>query len=58
MAEEVPNPKKNIPKGIVAQLTTGFLTSFIFYISVVSKVVVLAKSETDIVSTALRCYFA
>lgn len=58
MAEEVPEPKKNIPKGIVAQLTTGFLTSFIFYISVVSKVVALAIPETHIVSIALRCHIA
>ena len=34
MAEEIPQPKRNIPKGIVAQLLTGFVTTFVFYIAI------------------------
>ena len=34
VAEEIPNPKRNIPKGILAQLVAGFLTAFVFYITV------------------------
>src|SRR5579862_6202864 len=33
VAEEIPHPKRNIPKGIAAQLIVGFLTTFIFYIA-------------------------
>lgn len=36
LAEEVPDPKRNIPKGIAAQLSTGFVTSFLLYLSLVS----------------------
>jgi len=34
LAEEVPDPKRNIPKGIAAQLIIGFITTFAFYIAV------------------------
>lgn len=34
VAEEVPDPKRNIPKGIAAQLTIGFITTWAFYIAV------------------------
>jgi len=34
VAEEVPDPKRNIPKGIAAQLTVGFITTWVFYIAV------------------------
>lgn len=33
MAEEIPNPKKNIPYGIAAQLIGGFFTVFFLYIA-------------------------
>lgn len=33
MAEEIPEPKKNIPWGVVAQLSTGFFTTLFFYIA-------------------------
>ncbi|KAG0646544.1 Choline transport [Hyphodiscus hymeniophilus] len=33
MAEEIPDPKRNIPKGIAAQLITGFATTWTFYIA-------------------------
>jgi len=33
VAEEIPHPKRNIPKGIAAQLGVGFLTTFTFYIA-------------------------
>ena len=32
-AEEIPDPKRNIPKGIAAQLITGFATTWTFYIA-------------------------
>lgn len=35
LCEEIPNPRVNIPKGILAQLTSGFITSFVFYIAIV-----------------------
>ena len=34
VAEEVPNPKRNIPKGIAVQLIIGFLTTFAFYTAI------------------------
>ena len=34
MAEEVPNPKRNIPKGIAVQLIVGTITTFTFYIAI------------------------
>ena len=34
MAEEVPNAKRNVPKGVAAQLITGFLTTFTFYLTI------------------------
>ncbi len=36
MCEEIPNPKKNIPLGILAQMTTGSISTFFFYIAIVS----------------------
>jgi choline transport protein len=33
MAEELPNPKRDLPKAIFAQLTLGFLTAFCFAIA-------------------------
>lgn len=37
ISEEVPNPRVNIPRGIAAQLSTGFVTTFVFYIAIVSR---------------------
>ena len=34
VAEEIPKPRSNIPKGIVAQLASGFITTFTFYIAI------------------------
>ena len=36
LCEECPNPKVNVPKGVFIQLISGFLTSFTFYIALVS----------------------
>lgn len=33
VAEEIPDPKRNIPKGIAAQLITGFVTTWTFYVA-------------------------
>jgi choline transport protein len=35
MCEEIPNPRKNIPLGILSQMTTGSITTFFFYMAVV-----------------------
>ncbi|KAE9961867.1 hypothetical protein EG327_002839 [Venturia inaequalis] len=34
LAEEIPDPKRNIPKGILAQLVIGIVTTFTFYLAV------------------------
>ncbi|GAB7352326.1 hypothetical protein MBLNU459_g2772t1 [Dothideomycetes sp. NU459] len=58
LAEEVPEPRKNIPKGIAAQLTTGFFTSFVFYISVLYAVTSLDDVlATNIVSLPLAAMY-
>lgn len=36
MCEELPNPRKNIPLGILSQMTTGTITTLAFYIVAVS----------------------
>lgn len=36
LCEEIPNPRRNIPYGIVAQVSVGAITTFAFYLSVVS----------------------
>ena len=36
MAEEVPNPRRSIPIGILAQMSVGTLSTFVFYIALVS----------------------
>jgi amino acid transporter len=38
LCEEIPNPRVNIPKGMAAQLGAGFLTTFFFYIAIVSQI--------------------
>lgn len=37
VAEEIPRPRVNVPKGMAAQLSAGFLTAFCFYIAIVSE---------------------
>lgn len=37
VAEEIPRPRMNIPKGMAAQLGAGFLTSFCYFIAIVSR---------------------
>lgn len=36
LCEEIPNPRINIPKGIAAQLGAGFMTTFFFFVAIVS----------------------
>ena len=36
LCEEIPYPRVNVPKGMAAQLGAGFLTTFFFYIAIVS----------------------
>lgn len=36
LCEEIPNPRRNIPLGILAQMTTGSISTFCFYTAVVS----------------------
>lgn len=36
LCEEIPKPRVNVPKGIAAQLTTGFISTFVFYVALVS----------------------
>jgi choline transport protein len=36
LCEEIPNPRVNVPKGIAAQLGAGFLTTFLFFVAIVS----------------------
>ena len=36
LCEEIPNPRRNVPLGILAQMTTGSISSFCFYLAVVS----------------------
>jgi choline transport protein len=38
LCEEIPNPRVNVPKGMAAQLGAGFLTTFLFYIAIVSQI--------------------
>lgn len=33
LAEEIPDPRRNVPKGILVQLTTGFTTTFFYFIA-------------------------
>lgn len=37
LCEEIPNPRINVPKGIAAQLGAGFLTTFLFFVAIVSQ---------------------
>jgi amino acid transporter len=38
LCEEIPNPRINVPKGIAAQLGAGFLTTFFFFVAIVSRI--------------------
>lgn len=37
LCEEIPNARVNVPKGMAAQLSAGFLTTFCFFIAIVSE---------------------
>ena len=54
MAEELPEPKKNLPKGVAAQLTTGFFTTLFLYIALLYAISDLdAVSNSSIISLPL-----
>ncbi|KAF2099546.1 choline transporter [Rhizodiscina lignyota] len=58
LAEEIPEPKKNIPKGVVAQLTTGFFTTFFLYIALLYAISDLdAVLDSNIVSLPLATIY-
>ena len=49
VAEEIPDPKRNIPKGIAAQLSIGFVTTFTFYIAILYAI----TSLDDVISSPI-----
>jgi choline transport protein len=53
LCEEIPNPRVNVPKGIAAQLGAGFLTTFLFFVAIVSPLSRHAKS----ILTSFTCHF-
>lgn len=58
VAEEVPDPKRNIPKGIAAQLTIGFITTWVFYIGVLYAVTdINAVFDSPIVAFPLAAMY-
>ncbi|KAK0875809.1 hypothetical protein LTR87_010329 [Friedmanniomyces endolithicus] len=58
MCEEIPNPKKNIPLGILAQMTTGSISTFFFYIAILYAVTDLtAVFNTPIVALPLAAMY-
>lgn len=58
LCEEVPNPRKSVPLGMLCQLSTGFLTTFIFYISILYAITSLEDVQaTSIVSLPLAAVY-
>jgi choline transport protein len=58
VAEEIPDPKRNIPKGIVAQLAIGIITTFFFYVAVLYAITDFdAVLSSNIVSLPLATAF-
>ncbi|KAK4579944.1 hypothetical protein LTR86_000145 [Recurvomyces mirabilis] len=58
MCEEIPNPRKNIPKGILVQMTTGSATAFFFYVALLYAVTDLeAVFNTSITALPLAAMF-
>ncbi|KAK0939446.1 hypothetical protein LTR29_008942 [Friedmanniomyces endolithicus] len=58
MCEEIPDPKKNIPLGILAQMTTGSISTFFFYIAILYAVTDLtAVFNTPIVALPLAAMY-
>lgn len=52
LCEELPRPRVNIPKGIASQLSIGFLTTFVFYIAIVSGLQYLGKELQLTITTS------
>ena len=58
LCEEIPNPRKNIPYGILSQMTTGAFTAFFFYLAVLYCVTDLeAVFETKITALPLAAMY-
>lgn len=58
LCEEIPNPRKNIPYGILSQMTTGSLTTFFFYLAVLYCVTDLtAVFNTEITALPLAAMY-
>ena len=58
MCEEIPNPKKNIPYGILAQMSTGSFTAITYYIAILYCVTDLtAVFDTNITALPLAAMY-
>ncbi|KAK4499679.1 hypothetical protein PRZ48_010197 [Zasmidium cellare] len=58
LCEELPRPRVNIPKGIAAQLTAGFLSTFVFYVAILYGVTSLDEVyATNITALPLGAMF-
>ncbi|KAK0284226.1 hypothetical protein LTR35_005942 [Friedmanniomyces endolithicus] len=58
LCEEIPDPKKNIPLAILAQMTTGSISTFFFYIAILYAVTDLtAVFNTPIVALPLAAMY-
>ncbi|EMC99728.1 hypothetical protein BAUCODRAFT_30112 [Baudoinia panamericana UAMH 10762] len=58
LCEEIPNPRRNIPYGILAQMTIGAISTFVFYIAALYAVTDLnAVFESTIVGLPLAAMF-
>jgi len=47
MCEEIPQPRKNIPRGILVQMTIGSATAFSFYVALVSRNAPYREAESS-----------
>lgn len=58
LCEEIPNPKRNIPYGVLAQMTTGSITTFCFYTAILYCVTDLtAVFDTNVTALPLAAMF-
>lgn len=58
LCEEIPNPRRNIPYGILAQMTTGSISTFLFYAAVLYGVTDLnAVFTSNVTSLPLAAMF-
>ncbi|KAH9836440.1 Choline transport protein [Teratosphaeria destructans] len=58
LCEEIPRPRKNIPYGILSQMTAGSVTTFLFYIAILYAVTDLtAVFDSDITGLPLAAMY-